>query len=93
MPFSTRFRRTSSRKITPIAAVSIGSADVNCGERALEPRHMPRLVDQPPSPHLADLVDTVAELEGAILDVHRRLAKRHVAAIDVGDAGHVQDRQ
>ena len=44
-------------------------ADAQFVERALEPRHVAPLVDQPPSPHLADFVDAVGELIAAILDV------------------------
>ena len=45
-----------------------------------EPRHVAALVDQPPSPHLADFVDAVGELIAAILDMHHGLR----AAADSG---------
>src|SRR5215469_5499003 len=35
-----------------------------------------------------DLIDPVAELVAAILDMHSRLPMRQVLAGDVGDAGH-----
>ena len=46
--------------------------DAELAERALEPRHVPRLVDQPAAANLADLVDAVGELVAAILDMDRR---------------------
>ena len=49
-------------------------ADAEFAERAVEPRHVPPLVDQPAAAHLADLVDAVGELIAAILDVDRGLA-------------------
>ena len=36
--------------------------------------------------HGPDLIDPVGELEAAVLDVHDRLAVRHEAAVDIGDA-------
>src|SRR5262245_32530389 len=50
---------------------------------------MATLVDQPPSPHLADLVNSVGELVAAVLDMDDGVTVRHVTAIDVGDARHV----
>ena len=40
---------------------------------------MPRLVDQPAAPHLAHLVDRIAELEAAILGVHASLRVGQIA--------------
>src|SRR5581483_10231238 len=66
-----------------------GLRNAELGERAGEALHMPRLVDQSAVPHLAHLVDGIAELEAAILGVYQRLRVRAVAAIDVDDACHV----
>ena len=60
--------------------------DAQLAERAFEPVHVAALVDQPPSPHLAHLVDAVGELVAAILDMDLRGAMRHVAAVHIGDA-------
>jgi hypothetical protein len=49
---------------------------------------VPPLVDDPPSPHLADLVDTVGELVAAILDMDERVAMAPVAPVHIGNAGH-----
>jgi hypothetical protein len=38
--------------------------------------------------HLAHLVDGIAELEAAVLNVDRGLGIGEVAAVDVDDAGH-----
>ena len=51
-----------------------GDAQARASER-FQPREMTGLVDQPAAADLADFVDAVAELEGAILDRHRRLAR------------------
>jgi hypothetical protein len=40
------------------------------------------------STHLADLVDAVGELEPAVLHVDQGMDMRHVAAVDIGNAGH-----
>jgi hypothetical protein len=49
---------------------------------------MTALVDEASFPHLANFVDTVAELIAAILDVHFGVAERNIAAVDVGYSGH-----
>lgn len=49
---------------------------------------MPPLVDQPPSPHLADFIDAVGKLVAPVLDVNHGAAVRQVAAVDIGDPGH-----
>ena len=54
---------------------------------------MAAFVDQPPAPHLADFVDAVGELIAAILDIHRSIAPRKIAAVDVGNAGHVNSSE
>ena len=38
--------------------------------------------------HLADLIDAVGELVAAILDVHRGVGVRDVAAVHIGNARH-----
>ena len=50
--------------------------DAELGQRAGQALHVPRLVDQPAAPHLAHLVDRIAELEAAVLGVHARLRVR-----------------
>ena len=50
--------------------------DAQLGQRAGQALHVPRLVDQPPAPDLAYLVDCIAELEAAILRVDARFACR-----------------
>jgi hypothetical protein len=49
---------------------------------------VPVFVDQAGAMDVHDLVDAVAELVAAILDVHGGVGVRHVTAVDVGDAGH-----
>ena len=63
-------------------------ADAQFIERALEPGQMAPLVDQAPFPHFANLVDAVAELIAAILDMHHGAAHRQIAAVDIGYARH-----
>ena len=60
--------------------------DAQLFQRAFKPVHVAARVDQPPAPHLADLVDAVGELVAAVLDVDLRGAMRHVAAVHIGDA-------
>ena len=62
--------------------------DAELGERARQPCHVPRLVDEAAVAHLADLVDGVGELEAAVLDVDGGFGVRQIAAVDVDDAGH-----
>ena len=62
--------------------------DLQFTQRALEPREVTALVDQPTLPHLADFVDGVAELVAAILDMHHGLAQRQIATVDVSYSGH-----
>ena len=88
MPSRTRLRRTVSCRTTLSAASDIGSRDAQFAERAGEPRHVPPLVDEPPSPHLADLIDPVGELVAAVLDMDDRVAMGPVAAVHIGNAGH-----
>ena len=47
---------------------------------------MTALIDEAPSPHLADLVDAVGELIAAVLDMDGGVAARHISAVDVSDA-------
>src|SRR5258708_13821430 len=54
----------------------------------MKTREMPLLIDEMPARHGDHLVDAVAELIAAILDVHGRLTVRQVLAGDIGDAGH-----
>src|SRR5258705_6056973 len=54
----------------------------------MKTREMPLLVDEMPARHGDHLVDAVAELIAAILDVHGRLTVRQVLAGDIGDTGH-----
>src|SRR4051812_46373817 len=49
---------------------------------------MPLLVDEIPARDGDHLIDAVAELLAAVLDMHRRLPVRQVLAGDIGDAGH-----
>src|SRR5436309_9343298 len=49
---------------------------------------MPLLVDEMPAHDGDHLIDAVAELIAAVLDMHRRLPVRQVLAGDIGDAGH-----
>src|SRR5882672_9819029 len=49
---------------------------------------MAPLVDEAPSPDLADLVDAVGELESPVLDMDRGFAVRPIAAVDIGNPGH-----
>ena len=62
--------------------------DAQFAERALQPRDVAALVDQPPAAHLADFIDAVGELIAAVLDMDFGLAERQIAAVYVGDAGH-----
>src|SRR5262249_1820854 len=50
---------------------------------------MPSFVDQTPSPHLADFIHTVGELETAVLDCDLGVTSRQITTVDVGDARHV----
>src|SRR6266404_5667328 len=54
----------------------------------MKTREMPLLIDEMPANDGDHLVDAVAELIAAILDVHGRLTVRQVLAGDIGDAGH-----
>jgi hypothetical protein len=47
----------------------MGCGDADGGEGAGQAREVSLLVDEPAVPHLADLVDAVAELEGTVLDM------------------------
>src|SRR6266478_165020 len=49
---------------------------------------MPLLVDEMPAHDGDHLIDAVAELIAAVLDMHRRLPVRQVLAGDIGDTGH-----
>jgi len=46
------------------------------------------LVDELSIVEVHDLIDAIGELVAAVLDVHRGLPLRQVAAIDIGDAAH-----
>ena len=63
--------------------------DAELLERALEAGHVAALIDHAAAPHLADLVDAVGELVAPVLDVHHGFAMRPVAAVHVGEAGHL----
>ncbi len=60
--------------------------DAQFTQRALQPRQMTRRVDQPAVADLADLIDAVGELIAAILDVDAGVARRQIAAVDIGNA-------
>src|SRR5437763_6604078 len=49
---------------------------------------MAPLIDEMPAHDGDHLIDAVAELVAAVLDMHRRLPVRQVLAGDIGDAGH-----
>ena len=89
MPSRTPLRRTTSRSTTPSAVSGIGIAIRNSDSERCEALHVPPLVDQAASPHLADFVDAVGELVAAILDMNRRVAMRQIASVHIGDARHV----
>jgi hypothetical protein len=88
MPSRTRLRPTVSWRTTLSAASGIGGAMHKFLKRTGEPRHVPPLVDDPPSPHLADLVDPISELITAVLDMDERVAMAPVAPVHIGTAGH-----
>ena len=48
----------------------------------------PRLIDEAPTAHLADLVDGIGELKAAVLCVDGCLLIWRVAAVDINEAGH-----
>ena len=77
---------STSRNTTPSAAVDIGTEMRSSPSERVEPRHVPALVDQPASPHLADFVDAVGKLISAILDATLAASRGNVAAVDVCDA-------
>src|SRR5271166_1326238 len=60
----------------------------NGRERAREPREMALFLDQPAAADLADLIDAVAEGEGAVVDRNPRLRAPDIAAVDISDARH-----
>ena len=72
----------------PSAASDMGAAIFKAVERALQPLHVTALVDQPPVPDLADLIDAIGKLIAAVLDMDRGFAIRPIAAVDIGDAQH-----
>src|SRR5215467_7384534 len=51
------------------------------------------LVDENPADNGDHLIDAVAELIAAVLDMHRRLAVRQVLPADIGDARHRRSRR
>ena len=60
--------------------------DIELAERALEPVEVARLVEAPSGDHGDNLVNSIGELEAAILDMNRGVAMGQIAAVDVGDA-------
>ncbi len=56
-------------------------------ERAPETVEMARLLDQRAAPDLANLIDAVAEGEGAVVDRHRGFREMAVSAVDISNAG------
>ena len=66
----------------------IGMRMRNSASERFEPFEVAPLVDEAPSPHLADFVNAVGELIAAILDMDLGVAERQVAAVDVSDPGH-----
>src|SRR5579864_1432231 len=54
----------------------------------MQPREMQRFIDEVAIHHRDHLIDAIGELEAAVLDMHRRLAMRHILAGDIGDARH-----
>src|ERR1700730_2123665 len=54
----------------------------------MKTREMPLLIDEMAARDRDHLVDAVADLIAAILDMHRRLTVRQVLAGDIGDTGH-----
>ena len=76
-----RLRAIISRITSFSAARPIGMAMPISRKRALQPVQMRRLVDRHAAQHIGDFIDAVAQLQAAILDMHRRPG--HAA-----DSGH-----
>src|SRR6202007_2891667 len=58
-------------------------SDAQLAQRAPQPFEVAALIDQPASPHLANLVDAVGELIATILDMNHSVARRQIAAIHI----------
>ena len=88
-PVRTRLRRITSRKHEASApARVIGQAMRSSRSERSSRSRCGSSSTRRPSTHVDDLVDAVAELVAAILDMHRGLAVSTIAAVDIGDARH-----
>ena len=72
--------------ISRSASRAMGMGKLKRRQRAFQPVEMAGLVQQPSGLDAADLIDRLAQLQAAILDMHAGVPMRQVAAIDIGDA-------